>query len=85
MKAQITQVVHMFKPLKSTLNLRKPNRTTVATTIKLQARVKAKLQTTETLCCRKIMFKAEVKGKTEKLKLKSKRRSITQVLKIQKA
>lgn len=60
--AQKTQVVDMFKPLKSktTLNLQKPSRAMFATTIKLQARVKGKPKTKETLLFHKMMFKTEV-------------------------
>ena len=73
MMAQTTQVVDMFKPLKSkkTLNLKNLRRALLATTIKLQARVKGKPKTTETLCCRKVMFTTEIQGKIGKFTLQT--------------
>lgn len=55
---QVTQVVDMLKPLKlkTILNLQKPSRAILATTIKLQARVKVYPKTMEILCCHKMMF-----------------------------
>jgi formate-dependent phosphoribosylglycinamide formyltransferase (GAR transformylase) len=85
--AQVTQVVDMLKPLKlkTIINLQKPSRAILVTTIKLQARVKVYRKTMEILCCHKMMFLAETRGKIGKLKVKFKRKIITQVLSIQKA